>query len=126
MNVLRERFIEKAIKKHGDLYDYSNIDYVNGKTKIILNCKEHGDFTITPAYHLQGGICPMCAKQRMLLALKRPKSEEQKRKRRETMLARSANIVVKGILISAIFILNLEIFLLNLMLIGCMADIGLI
>lgn len=45
MNVLRERFIEKAIKKHGDLYDYSNIDYVNGRTKIILNCKEHGDFT---------------------------------------------------------------------------------
>lgn len=88
MNVLCERFIEKAIKKHGDLYDYSNIDYVNGRTKIILNCKEHGDFTITPAYHLKGGICPMCAKQRMLLALKRPKSEEQKRKRRETMLAR--------------------------------------
>lgn len=26
MNALRERFIEKAIKKHGDLYDYSNID----------------------------------------------------------------------------------------------------
>lgn len=33
MNVLRERFIEKAIKKHGDLYDYSNIDYF-GKNDI--------------------------------------------------------------------------------------------
>lgn len=88
MNILQERFIEKAILKHGDLYDYSNIDYVNGQTKIILNCKEHGKFTIIPAYHLQGGICPVCAKTRMMLSLKRPKSEEQKRKRRETMLAK--------------------------------------
>ena len=40
-----EEFIERAIKVHGDRYDYSKTKYVNHRTKVIITCKEHGDFT---------------------------------------------------------------------------------
>ena len=32
-------FISKAIKIHGDRYDYSNVNYINAKTKINIICK---------------------------------------------------------------------------------------
>lgn len=78
----KENFVEKAIKKHGDLYDYSNINYINNTTPIELECKKHGVFSITPQYHLQKGYCPVCAKEKQ----KQPKTEEQLKKRKETML----------------------------------------
>ena len=37
-------FIEKARVKHGDRYDYSKVVYVRSKDKVIITCKEHGDF----------------------------------------------------------------------------------
>lgn len=39
-----ELFIQKAIQVHGNKYDYSKIEYINAKTKIIIICKEHGEF----------------------------------------------------------------------------------
>ena len=53
-------FIEKAILKHGDKYDYSKVDYKNAKTKVIIGCKTHGDFEQTPNSHLQGRGCEKC------------------------------------------------------------------
>ena len=32
-----EKFIEKAIQKHGDKYDYSIVDYINNRIKIFTN-----------------------------------------------------------------------------------------
>jgi len=57
-----ELFIEKAIKKHGDKYDYSLVNYINAKTKVTIICKLHGEFEQTPDKHLQGGckICGIC------------------------------------------------------------------
>lgn len=86
MRYTRETFIEVAKVKHGDKYDYSHVDYVNQSTPVEIVCPEHGSFYRTPAYHLQGGGCPVCAKIRCAEILHRPKSEEQKKKRRETML----------------------------------------
>ena len=34
-----EEFIKKAEEIHGDIYDYSKIEYKNSKSKIIIICK---------------------------------------------------------------------------------------
>ena len=53
-------FITKAKQTHGDLFDYSRIEYVNTETPIIINCKIHGYFSIKPKHHLTGTGCPKC------------------------------------------------------------------
>ena len=53
-------FIEKAIKIHGEYYDYSNVVYVDNKQKIKIKCPNHGDFFQTPGAHLAGQGCPIC------------------------------------------------------------------
>jgi hypothetical protein len=52
-------FIEKAKKIHGDTYDYSKVEYINSNEKVIIICKEHGEFLQSPCKHLQGG-CKLC------------------------------------------------------------------
>jgi len=54
-----EEFIKKAIQKHGDTYNYSKINYIHGRTKVIIICPIHGDFNQTPNDHLNGG-CLKC------------------------------------------------------------------
>ncbi len=54
-------FIEKAIKIHKNTYDYSKVNYINWKTKIIIICKLHGEFYQTPNNHLNGSICRKCS-----------------------------------------------------------------
>ena len=56
-----ESFIDKAIKVHGNRYDYSKVDYINSITKVCIICPEHGEFWQTPSKHLQGRGCPKCA-----------------------------------------------------------------
>jgi len=56
-----EEIIEKARLVHGDKYDYSKVDYVSIHTKIIIICKNHGDFLQTPNNHLQGANCYKCS-----------------------------------------------------------------
>ena len=55
-----EQFIEKANLIHGNKYDYSKVNYINAKTKVIIICKEHGEFEQTPTGHLSGRGCPVC------------------------------------------------------------------
>lgn len=61
-------FIEKAREIHGDEYDYSNVKYINCKTKITITCKEHGDFKQTPHHHLMGSGCMKCGIKKTQLA----------------------------------------------------------
>jgi len=57
----REEFIEKAIKIHGDRYDYSKVDYKNNKTKIEIYCKRHEYYFFQePHSHLAGRNCYLC------------------------------------------------------------------
>lgn len=58
----QNEFLEKAIKKHGDKYDYSKVNYVNNKIKIVITCPDHGDFKQIPNDHLNGSGCPKCSK----------------------------------------------------------------
>ena len=57
-----EEFITKAREVHGDVYDYSKVEYKNNRTKVWIICPEHGEFYQTPDIHLSGCGCPECAK----------------------------------------------------------------
>lgn len=59
----KDSFIEKARAVHGDLYDYTNVEYVNAKTKVSIACANHGAFGQTPNDHLNGKGCPSCPKR---------------------------------------------------------------
>jgi len=55
-----EHFIEQSIKIHNNKYDYSLVDYKNGKTNVKIICKEHGIFEQQPRHHINGCGCPKC------------------------------------------------------------------
>jgi hypothetical protein len=60
-----QEFIKDANTKHGDLYDYSKVEYVNAHTKIKIICPIHGEFEQRPHRHLQGDGCKECGKQKI-------------------------------------------------------------
>ena len=47
-----EIFIQRAIKIHGNTYDYSKVNYINSKISVIIICPIHGEFSIIPNNHL--------------------------------------------------------------------------
>ena len=55
-------FISKAIKIHGNYYDYSKVEYIHSMKKIIIICPKHGEFEQTPNGHLNGQNCYECSK----------------------------------------------------------------
>ncbi len=55
-----KQFITEAKKVHGDLYDYSKVNYTNTSTNVIIICKIHGEFNQTPNGHLNNSGCPKC------------------------------------------------------------------
>ena len=56
-----EEFIEKAIRIHGNEYNYSKVKYINNRTKICIICPEHGEFWQSPNSHIsQKQGCPKC------------------------------------------------------------------
>lgn len=59
----KEDFILKANIVHNNQYNYSKVEYLNNKTKVIITCLLHGDFIQRPDNHIhlkQG--CPECKK----------------------------------------------------------------
>ena len=56
----KEEFIKRAREIHGDKYDYSKVEYVDCKSKVIIICPEHGEFEQIPDSHLHGSGCPKC------------------------------------------------------------------
>ena len=61
LSLSSESVINRFNEKHGDKYDYSKVVYVNSRTEVIITCKKHGDFKLTPYKHLAGCICPTCS-----------------------------------------------------------------
>ena len=53
-------FIKKARKVHGNLYDYSKVDYIGYQKPVEIICGKHGGFKQTPDNHLHGSGCPKC------------------------------------------------------------------
>ena len=60
-----ETFIQKAIKKHGNKYDYSKVIYVSSKDKVIIICDKGHEFEQTPVLHVNKSGCPKCALNNM-------------------------------------------------------------
>lgn len=55
--------IKKFRKAHGNTYSYTKTVYINDSTKVIVTCKIHGDFLITPNKHFtRKSGCPFCKK----------------------------------------------------------------
>ena len=58
-----EQFIEKANIIHNNKYDYSKVNYVHSRLKVIIICPIHGEFNKIPNDHLSAVAgCPVCAK----------------------------------------------------------------
>ena len=53
-------FIMLSKKAHGDLYDYSESNYINNVEPVKIICKKHGPFTQEPYSHYRGHGCPIC------------------------------------------------------------------
>ena len=56
-----ELILKRFENVHGDTYDYSYVDYKNGKHKVKIRCKKHDYiFEQLPDNHLKGQGCPKC------------------------------------------------------------------
>lgn len=55
-----EQAIQGFKEVHGDLYDYSKVDYHRSSQKVTIVCKLHGEFSQTPSAHKSGKGCPTC------------------------------------------------------------------
>ena len=56
-------FIAKAIRVHGERYDYSKTVYVRSNKKVVVICPEHGEFLTVPNNHTSASNtcgCPRC------------------------------------------------------------------
>lgn len=56
-----ENIIKKFKNTHGELYDYSLVDYSTAKNKVCIMCKTHGEFKQNAFTHIKGSGCPKCS-----------------------------------------------------------------
>lgn len=60
----KQEFIERAVKVHGNLYDYSESVYDGYTKQIRIRCKRHDKFfDQLVKNHLDGSGCPICARE---------------------------------------------------------------
>lgn len=55
-----DEFVRKAKEIHGNVYDYSKVEYSTNRNPVCITCPVHGDFWQTPHSHLRGSGCPEC------------------------------------------------------------------
>ncbi len=55
-----EEFIQNSNKIHNYKYNYSLSKYLSGKEKLVIICKEHGEFLQRASAHLEGQGCMEC------------------------------------------------------------------
>lgn len=63
-----ESFIKKAKEIWGDLYDYSKSVYTKSSEKLIVICKKHGEFNVSPNNHTHKDSprgCPLCKNEKI-------------------------------------------------------------
>ena len=56
-----DEFISRSKNKHGNRYDYSNIQYINQTINVKIICSIHGKFNQSPQNHINGSGCPRCS-----------------------------------------------------------------
>lgn len=55
----KDEFVRRAIKKHGNLYDYSKVEYTHVDHKVCIIDPEYGEFWQSPYQHLNSHGCPL-------------------------------------------------------------------
>ena len=70
-----ERYIEKARVVHGNLYDYSLVNYIHNTQCVDIICCIHGVFSQGAGSHLEGHGCPSCAQDKINAILTNSHSE---------------------------------------------------
>ncbi len=59
-----EEFSNDVKKLYGDKYNCDRVEYINNKTKVILICDKHGEFSARPNDILGGHCCRKCGEDR--------------------------------------------------------------
>lgn len=61
LSKLQESFINKAIARHGNDFNYDDVKYVTYFTNVVIRCNRCFNlFDQTPSNHLRGSGCPYC------------------------------------------------------------------
>lgn len=60
-----DEFVARAKEVHGDIYDYSSVEYTHNKNKVAITCSAHGVFTQQARMHLKGQGCRKCFEDRV-------------------------------------------------------------
>lgn len=63
----QEEFIRRALEKHGDRYDYSNVIYEDSRIPVKIGCPDHGEFLQKVGIHMTGSKCPKCSSEERAL-----------------------------------------------------------
>lgn len=56
-----KEYVSLAKEKHGGRYTYARLKYEGTNGKVLITCKQHGDFEQRASSHLSGQGCPECA-----------------------------------------------------------------
>ena len=62
LKIPQNSIIKRFKARHGNKYDYSEVEYVDMHTKVKILCDIHGIFEQIPRAHLANQGCPSCAK----------------------------------------------------------------
>lgn len=57
-----DQILNRFSETHGNKYDYSLVVYRKQIEKVIIICRNHGQFKQSPVNHMRGAGCPKCAK----------------------------------------------------------------
>ncbi|MCK4830023.1 hypothetical protein KA005_80635, partial [bacterium] len=58
LSLTQDDFINRAVKVHGNIYNYSVAKYLSSKDKVKIICPTHGLFEQRASNHLNGRGCP--------------------------------------------------------------------
>lgn len=57
----KTEFLSDLRNVFGDKYNYSKVNYINSKEKVVIICPEHGEFLKSPNKLLRGQGCRVCS-----------------------------------------------------------------
>lgn len=61
-----ESLKKRALKVHGDTYDYSNTDFSDVGASTVIGCDIHGEVKQTLRSHIRGGGCGKCGQDKTI------------------------------------------------------------
>lgn len=65
-----DEFLKRSIEKHGDKFNYDEVEYINQYTPVKIKCPIHGFFEQIPKSHMNGYDCRKCSQLKIANNLK--------------------------------------------------------